>query len=113
MLPDPYSDAQRTANAQALAQAPGHAINTSFEAEAGRYVFRVMAGLHNNGAAWLGANRNLTRLKLEGGMESMLRVNMNWQQFGKTGGEGGRCVTWRVLTHALCQSLLQIACLSI
>jgi len=35
----------------------------------------------NNDAAWLGSNSKLTRLKLQGGLESVLRLKLTWSQF--------------------------------
>jgi Ca2+-binding EF-hand superfamily protein len=44
-------------------------------------IFRAFVGLQNNGAAWLGSNNQLTRLKFQGGFETILRLKIHWQQF--------------------------------
>ncbi|CAM9326082.1 unnamed protein product, partial [Phaeothamnion confervicola] len=46
-------------------------------------LFREFIGLQNNGARWLGRNSKLTRLKLEGGMATILRLEMAWEQFDR------------------------------
>ena len=44
-------------------------------------IFRAFVGLQNNGAAWLGTNSKLTRIKFQGGFETILRLRIHWQQF--------------------------------
>lgn len=44
-------------------------------------VFNALVNQVNNDAKWLGKNDKLTRLKLYGGLESLLRVNVEWGQF--------------------------------
>jgi hypothetical protein len=40
-----------------------------------------MVNLQNNGASWIGHNDKLTRLKLYGALESVLRLKVGWPQF--------------------------------
>ena len=44
-------------------------------------IFRALVGQHNNNARWLGSNTKLTRMKLYGGFESLLRLRIEWTQF--------------------------------
>ena len=44
-------------------------------------IFKAFVRAQNNKARWLGSNDKLTRLKFHGGMERVLRLKMNWQQF--------------------------------
>ncbi|RYH30865.1 hypothetical protein EON65_04035 [archaeon] len=44
-------------------------------------IFRALVKQQNNDARWLGANSKLTRLKLYGGIESLLRLRLEWSQF--------------------------------
>lgn len=44
-------------------------------------IFRALVRQQNNDARWLGGNSKLTRLKLYGGMESLLRLQIEWSQF--------------------------------
>ncbi|KAJ1417444.1 hypothetical protein B484DRAFT_453961 [Ochromonadaceae sp. CCMP2298] len=44
-------------------------------------VFEALVGQHNNNASWLGSNEKLTRTKLYGGLESLLRLKVEWPQF--------------------------------
>jgi hypothetical protein len=44
-------------------------------------VFNALVGQQNNNAAWLGKNQKLTRMKLYGGFESLLRLKVDWTQF--------------------------------
>ena len=44
-------------------------------------IFRAFVRAQNNKARWLGSNNKLTRIKFHGGMERVLRLRMNWQQF--------------------------------
>eukprot|EP01034_Spumella_vulgaris_P039156 gene39156-48362_t len=44
-------------------------------------VYNALVGQQNNNAKWLGSNDKLTRIKLSGGMESLLRLQCNWSQF--------------------------------
>jgi hypothetical protein len=45
-------------------------------------VYHAMVHQTNNGAAWLGTNSKLTRIKFEGGLASVLGIRMLWTQFG-------------------------------
>jgi hypothetical protein len=44
-------------------------------------IFQALVGQQNNNARWLGANEKLTRMKLYGGFESLLRLKVEWTQF--------------------------------
>eukprot|EP01041_Mallomonas_annulata_P002120 gene2120-4143_t len=44
-------------------------------------IYDAFVSLHNNGAGWLGNNEKLTRMKFQGGLESILRLQMRWEQF--------------------------------
>lgn len=44
-------------------------------------IFNALVGQKNNHASWLGKNNKLTRLKLYGGLESLLRLRVEWSQF--------------------------------
>jgi EF hand/EF-hand domain pair len=44
-------------------------------------LFHEFVGLRNNGAHWLGSNHKLTRLKLEGGLATLLKLELAWEQF--------------------------------
>lgn len=44
-------------------------------------IFNTIIGLQNNGASWIGQNDKLTRLKLYGALESVLRLKLGWPQF--------------------------------
>jgi Ca2+-dependent lipid-binding protein/Ca2+-binding EF-hand superfamily protein len=44
-------------------------------------VFSAFVQRNNNAARWLGPNSKLTRIKFEGGIESILRLRMEWEQF--------------------------------
>lgn len=44
-------------------------------------IFKALIGQQNNNARWLGANEKLTRMKLYGGFESLLRLKIDWPQF--------------------------------
>jgi Ca2+-binding EF-hand superfamily protein len=44
-------------------------------------IFSTMVNLQNNGASWIGQNDKLTRLKLYGALESVLRLKLGWPQF--------------------------------
>ncbi len=46
-------------------------------------VFAEFLALKNNGAKWLGHHQKLTRLKMEGGMRALLRLEMSWDQFDR------------------------------
>ncbi|CAM9597341.1 unnamed protein product [Chrysoparadoxa australica] len=46
-----------------------------------KLLFEAFIGLKNNGARWLGANNKLTRLKLEGGIASLLHLDVPWELF--------------------------------
>lgn len=46
-----------------------------------KLVFDEFVNQKNNGAKWLGANNKLTRLKLSGGLVSLLRLELSWAQF--------------------------------
>lgn len=44
-------------------------------------VFSAFVHQTNNSAQWLGPNSKLTRLKLQGGFEALLKLQMHWTQF--------------------------------
>lgn len=44
-------------------------------------IFNAMIHQQNNNARWLGSNEKLTRLKLSGGLESLLKLQLDWSQF--------------------------------
>jgi len=44
-------------------------------------VYKALIGQQNNNARWLGSNEKLTRMKLYGGFESLLRLKIDWPQF--------------------------------
>jgi len=46
-----------------------------------KLIFNALVGQQNNNARWLGANDKLTRMKLYGGCESLLRLKIEWPQF--------------------------------
>lgn len=46
-----------------------------------KLVYNTFVEQENNGAQWLGKNDKLTRLKLSGGIENILRLNLAWEQF--------------------------------
>lgn len=58
-------------------------------------VYECFVALRNNGARWLGHVPKMTRLKLEGGMQVLLCLSVEWNQFGawregRQGFRGGR-----------------------
>lgn len=44
-------------------------------------IFNALVGQQNNNAKWLGSNDKLTRLKLYGGLSSLLKLQVEWSQF--------------------------------
>lgn len=44
-------------------------------------IYKALIGQQNNNARWLGTNEKLTRMKLYGGFESLLRLKIDWPQF--------------------------------
>jgi Ca2+-dependent lipid-binding protein len=44
-------------------------------------VFNKLINQQNNNAHWLGPNSKLTRMKLNGGFENLLRLRIEWSQF--------------------------------
>ena len=55
--------------------------STSLSLDRVTVIFKAFVKAQNNKARWLGSNEKLTRLKFHGGMERVLRLKMNWQQF--------------------------------
>jgi hypothetical protein len=44
-------------------------------------IYNALIDQQNNDARWLGSNSKLTRLKLEGGITSLLKLKLDWSQF--------------------------------
>ena len=44
-------------------------------------IYNALIDQKNNDARWLGSNSKLTRLKLEGGITSLLKLKLDWSQF--------------------------------
>jgi hypothetical protein len=47
-----------------------------------RLVFDAFVNLQNNGAKWIGNTNKLSRLKFQGGLVSLLSIQVSWHQFG-------------------------------
>jgi hypothetical protein len=55
--------------------------NPPFETGRMKLIFNSFIAQTNNHANWLGPNQKLTRLKLEGGIENILKLRLSWEQF--------------------------------
>ena len=55
--------------------------NPPFETNRMKLIFKSFIDQTNNHANWLGPNGKLTRLKLEGGIENILKLRLAWEQF--------------------------------
>jgi hypothetical protein len=55
--------------------------NPPYETNRMKLIFKALIEQANNGAKWLGENSKLTRLKLYGGIENLLRLKLSWEQF--------------------------------
>jgi hypothetical protein len=56
-----------------------------------RLIFDALVDQQNNNAHWLGANSKLTRLKLYGGLSTLLKLNVDWPQFDAVWTKLGGC----------------------
>lgn len=52
-----------------------------YETDRMKLIYRAFIDQTNNRAHWLGNNQKLTRLKLEGGIENLLKLKLSWEQF--------------------------------